>query len=470
VQLAKEFLPNQVTTTLWSYAKMARNPGERVLAALEKHLEEESVKGFIAQDVSNTLWAFATMGRDPGEGILAALGKRLEVVITDFIEQHVANTLWAYATIGKNPGERVMQILDRRWEETLPTIYAQGLSNTLWAAATMGRMPCPRVYALIEQRMVELAGDGSEQDVSNAMWSFATLCALTRTPTSAGKTPREEVVRALEARMPQVVGHFHNQATSNVLWSYAKLARRPDKQVLALLVAKMEEEGGAAQFSEQHVSNVLWAFASLGLIPEEHLLQQLLLRLEALVSVSTPQAVANVLWAFAAMGTSPGDRLLTKLETQALIHLRESTFKPRHLSQLHQYMLSGRVDSIFGCVEAGKERESFRQLWGAAAEAAQRQFIEGSDPAAPSKRQVQVSHIVRDKMGMHVQDEYLCPRSGYSIDMLVSEPPNQAEGKGRAWALEYDGGTHFLQPCGSPTGRTLLKRRHLRLLGYALVR
>ena len=36
------------------------------------------------------------------------------------------------------------------------------------------------------------------------------------------------------------------------------------------------------------------------------------------------------------------------------------------------------------------------------------------------------------------------------------------------WAVEFDGPTHFLTS-RAPTGATLLKRRHLELLGHALV-
>ena len=36
------------------------------------------------------------------------------------------------------------------------------------------------------------------------------------------------------------------------------------------------------------------------------------------------------------------------------------------------------------------------------------------------------------------------------------------------WAVEFDGPDHFLAS-RAPTGATLLKRRHLRLLGHALV-
>jgi len=69
-------------------------------------------------------------------------------------------------------------------------------------------------------------------------------------------------------------------------------------------------------------------------------------------------------------------------------------------------------------------------------------------------------------MGLSVEDAARCPTSGYSIDMLVDDA------QGRAWAVEFDGPSHFLEiPSGSPrpTGATVLKRRLLQLLGHALV-
>jgi hypothetical protein len=54
-------------------------------------------------------------------------------------------------------------------------------------------------------------------------------------------------------------------------------------------------------------------------------------------------------------------------------------------------------------------------------------------------------------------------KSGYSIDQLVHEKSSPG-----SWALEFDGPWHFLAS-GAPTGGTLLKRRHLELLGHTLV-
>jgi hypothetical protein len=68
-------------------------------------------------------------------------------------------------------------------------------------------------------------------------------------------------------------------------------------------------------------------------------------------------------------------------------------------------------------------------------------------------------------MGLSVEDEFQCPKSGYSIDMRVQDNHGDV---GVGWAIEFDGPSHFLA-CKAPTGATLIKRRHLELLGYILV-
>jgi len=91
--------------------------------------------------------------------------------------------------------------------------------------------------------------------------------------------------------------------------------------------------------------------------------------------------------------------------------------------------------------------------------------------AAPSATQQQVSETLR-RMGMSVEDEVRCPKSGYSIDMMVHDSGRGMGGERRSstgtWTVEFDGPSHFLTS-RAPTGATLLKRRHLQLLGHALV-
>jgi hypothetical protein len=48
------------------------------------------------------------------------------------------------------------------------------------------------------------------------------------------------------------------------------------------------------------------------------------------------------------------------------------------------------------------------------------------------------------------------------------EPGGERSSKGGSWAVSFDGPSHFLAS-RVPTGATLLKRRHLQLLGHAVV-
>jgi hypothetical protein len=84
--------------------------------------------------------------------------------------------------------------------------------------------------------------------------------------------------------------------------------------------------------------------------------------------------------------------------------------------------------------------------------------------------QEEVSAILRG-IGLSVEDEFRCPKSGYSIDMRVQDRGlngSSSSGCGAGWAVEFDGPSHFLG-CKAATGATLIKRRHLELLGYRLV-
>jgi hypothetical protein len=86
-------------------------------------------------------------------------------------------------------------------------------------------------------------------------------------------------------------------------------------------------------------------------------------------------------------------------------------------------------------------------------------------PVHPSASQQQVSDTLRG-MGLSVEDEFRCPKSGYSIDMRVHDMSSKGADVG--WAVEFDGPSHFLT-CRLPVGGTLMKRRHLELLGYTVV-
>ena len=66
-------------------------------------------------------------------------------------------------------------------------------------------------------------------------------------------------------------------------------------------------------------------------------------------------------------------------------------------------------------------------------------------PAKVSASQQKVSDTLRG-MGLLVEDEFRCPKSGYSIDMRVHEMcvnAKSSKGADVGWAVEFDGAWHF---------------------------
>jgi hypothetical protein len=114
-------------------------------------------------------------------------------------------------------------------------------------------------------------------------------------------------------------------------------------------------------------------------------------------------------------------------------------------------------------VEAIKDMRSLKQTCRLAFEGAQTNL---------SATQQEVIETLRH-MRLSVKDEVRCPKWGCSIDMLVNDSALEIGGerssRGGSWAVEFDGPSHCLTS-RAPTGAILLQRRHLELLGHALVR
>ena len=134
------------------------------------------------------------------------------------------------------------------------------------------------------------------------------------------------------------------------------------------------------------------------------------------------------------------------------------------LRQLHQVFIS--CDIIGGLhADLAVSVQTMKEKLGPSCQAA---FIRG--PVHPSASQQQVSDTLRG-MSLSVEDEFRCPKSGYSIDMRVHDMHvigKSSTGAAAGWAVEFDGPSHFLT-CRLPVGGTLMKRRHLELLGYTVV-
>ena len=140
-----------------------------------------------------------------------------------------------------------------------------------------------------------------------------------------------------------------------------------------------------------------------------------------------------------------------------------SHFNGTDRCQLHQVFLSCSLDAQL----RESLPESILSLKDRLGDACRAAFVKAGAQVTESKFQTDVSQAL-ERMGLAVEKEYRVPKSGYSIDIRVRKISAQASSEAQGWAVEVDGPSHFLS-CKSPTGATLIKRRHLELLGYNLV-
>jgi hypothetical protein len=228
-------------------------------------------------------------------------------------------------------------------------------------------------------------------------------------------------------------------------------------------------EAVAGTIKAQDVANMLWAYATIGREPGAGLMRELEGRAEALAGTFKAHDVAITLWAVSviALLCAPGQvsrwlQCLLNTLVQCLATLgKAACFNTLELCQVHQFFVSCSVEPRLR-MEAINDMRALKETCRGAFVCAK---------PAPSATQQQVSETLRH-MGMSVEDEVRCPKSGYSIDMMVHDSGRGMGGERSSstgtWVVEFDGPSHFLTS-RAPTGATMLKRRHLLGMGHTLV-
>jgi hypothetical protein len=220
----------------------------------------------------------------------------------------------------------------------------------------------------------------------------------------------------------------------------------------------------AKNFNPQEVSNTLWAFAKLARTPGAGLLQQLEARASAVAQDFNPQEVSNTLWAFSLFFHHLTEGMVSSISKHWLSNPDAESFSKQGLCQIHQFLLS-----------CDLELSQSQQILLSSCRLKAALSSKALDAFAPrdvtvSKLQQQVEDVLQS-IGAQVQGEAVDARSLYSIDCLVLGWGKEDNVK---IALEVDGPSHFV--CEStesgirraPNGGTIMKRRHLSLLGYAV--
>ncbi|KAJ1488554.1 hypothetical protein T484DRAFT_1782771 [Baffinella frigidus] len=487
---AGEFIPQAVSNVLWALATMGERADRELLEAMQTRAKETAGE-FKPQEVANLMWALATMGEKPDRELLEAMQNRATATAGEFIPQTVSNLLWSLATMGEKADRGLLEAMQRRAKETAGEFKPQEVANSLWALATMGERADRGMLEALQTQATAKAGEFILQDVVNVLWALATmgqkadrglLEAMQRRATAtAGKFIPKAVAKllwalatmgikadrnlleAMQTRATATAGEFNPQDVSNVLWALATMGKKADLELLEAMQNRATANAG--EFNPQAISNLLWALATMGAKADQGLLEAMQRRATATVGEFNPQTVSNVLWALAVMGDSLDGSLavLVDLLAARILELRDQ-FTDVGKLQLHQWLLSCELGLASGA-SLPKGVARVKQEMGA-------ECLETFSLQATRESQLQqeVAAAVRSAgLEVEIEEEYRDARSGYSINVLVRRLSAAGSTGGAEWAVEVDGPFHFLGDGKSPSGSTLLKRKHLEQLGYTVV-
>jgi hypothetical protein len=268
------------------------------------------------------------------------------------------------------------------------------------------------------------------------------------------------LIEVLQRRATATAEGFNSQDVANVMWALATMGERVDRVLLEAM--QRGATATAGEFKPQHIANMMWALATMGEKADRGVLEAIGVRAIVTVGEFNAQDVTNVLWALAVMGevVDGFPEALINLFAAYVLEFR-NLLEFMEKAQIHQWLLSCELDKVSGAsIPSGVAR--VKQELG---EECLQAFT--GQATRESRLQRDVAAELRKVLSeVDMEEEYRDARSGYSIDMLVRR--RSAAGS-TEWAVEVDGPSHFLADVRTPSGSTLLKRKHLRQLGYTVV-
>lgn len=102
------------------------------------------------QAISNSLWSYSKLAYNPGQRVLDTAARRAAGMLHQYTSQEIANSLWAFATLEHNPGAAMLDAaaaqIARRIEQFSPQVppaaaaafaLAPSLQPALWACARL---------------------------------------------------------------------------------------------------------------------------------------------------------------------------------------------------------------------------------------------------------------------------------------------------------------------------------------------
>mmetsp|Transcript_2421 Transcript_2421/g.4948 ORF Transcript_2421/g.4948 Transcript_2421/m.4948 type:complete len:555 (-) Transcript_2421:327-1991(-) len=308
--------------------------------------------------------------------------------------------------------------------------------DRLTVARTYGSEIIKRIVQSLEEDKRSL----HTKDLVSTFKSISLLNAVQLYEDEVEVLVEQAAVRVLEGRGPPQV--------QELLCSLAHARHRPSPSMLAVVEACLER-GELAKLNPGGATKLLWSLAVLNLGTPT-----VIAALDAWTPASdkiTSEQLCTCVWSLAVVGATEGalfEALWQELRSRpGLAHLPAAA-----LNQAHQAALSIQLDAPARAA-ALLTPEADALL--AAADASWQAHAQSKKSVSSYQRRISAALTT---LGVQHESEALC--GGYSVDLVL--PLHKV-------ALEADGPSHLLDDLRGPTGPTLMKHRHLRALGWAVL-
>ena len=467
--------PQSVSNTVWALTELDFFHSTCFEAAADDFRRRP--RSYKAQEMCNLLYGFAKAGF-ADLAALAAVDAELAGAArrAQLTGQAVANMLWSFATLKYCP-ERSLGALAGEVAERAGWFGEQELANSLWALARLG---------------YESGGGGGDGDGDGD--GEGAGGGDDGSPSYGGgfgerrQRRRPRLLDAASDRVVELAESFHVQGCGNLLWALAVLGgtRTPCFNVLAARMAAMVEsavassEGGESKGAGGGNGNGNGGARGDADVIESSQINQLF---QALLLTKLERDEATAAAAVAAKASVIAER-------------RGSGASPAEVE-------AAAAAAAEAAVEAAAADAALPSIPDAVARHVTRRWLQNTQETVVSVFQEDVAAALRD-LGVRHSVEYTTADGLFSVDIaIVSDEPAAAvaaaeasspvaaspsasaatdpstaasaapgtatASAARKVAIECDGPFHFAINTHAPTGATKLRRRLLKMLGWAVL-
>lgn len=391
----------------------------------------------------NALCGLVNLGainRQDDSKLLNEIARHAVLHFAEFDVKQMVRTIWSFATVAY-PAPALFEAFARHATGKIDLFNAQDLANTVWAFVTTGQ--CSSAEDLF-RAVASRASDNiirtfNAQNLANTAWAFATA--------GFGElaTVETSLFKAIAGRSINIMETFQAQQIANLAWAFATARLRQPELFSAMKTRAMAI---AASFKAQEVANLLWAFVTLA-HDEPDLFEAFLQPVVCNVAHMDSRAMRPILWAY---NTYVLKGRLHPLSLDPKFYRRFATSAhrdERDLTVLNQWRLTmdkQTYEKVVRNIPAMKAL--FDQAMGNVSALSVRASHFQSDVG-----------VILKSIGEPFAEEFVCPRTQYSIDFASWD---------RMIALEVNGPSHFLRD-GSFDGATLFKDGVLKKYGWTVV-